>query len=183
MALEIVIGPMFSGKSTYALSYIRRQRAIGKTVVVIKPNIDNRYSHDDVLVTHNDERTPCILWDVEQQIGPMERILNADCLVFEEAQFFKGLTSFVGWFLRAHRKDILIVGLDADAHQRTFGEILECIPWASTVTKLNALCCECRDGTIAPYTRRKQNDTAQQVDVGGADKYAAVCLTHLMSIQ
>ena len=70
MSLEIVIGPMFSGKSTYALSYIRRQKAIGKKVVVIKPNIDNRYSQDNVLVTHNREQSPCMLWDVNESLNP-----------------------------------------------------------------------------------------------------------------
>ena len=43
MSLEIIIGPMFSGKSSYALSYVRRQRSIGKRVLIVKPDIDNRY--------------------------------------------------------------------------------------------------------------------------------------------
>lgn len=183
MSLEIVIGPMFSGKSTYALSYIRKQRAINKNIIVIKPNIDTRYSQDSVMITHNNERCPCILWDVENQLGPIEQILNADCVVFEEAQFFKGLSKFIGWFIRAHKKNILIVGLDADWKQRPFGEIIDCIPWASSVIKLHALCCECKDGTIAPYTRRIHTGNSEQVDVGGAEKYQAVCLTHLIAIQ
>ena len=61
MSLEIVVGPMFSGKSTYALSYIRRQRAIGRKVLVVKPDIDNRYSEESVLITHDKEQIPCIL--------------------------------------------------------------------------------------------------------------------------
>jgi len=53
MSLEIVIGPMFSGKSSHGISYVRRQKVIGKAVIVIKPNIDNRYSEEDVMVTHD----------------------------------------------------------------------------------------------------------------------------------
>lgn len=183
MSLEIVLGPMFSGKSSYALSYIRRQRAIGKDVLVIKPDIDNRYSEDYVLVTHNREQCPCIVWDISQTVYPIDQMRNADCIVFEEAQFFKCLDTFISWFLRAHNKDILLVGLDGDAHQNTFGDILKCIPWATTVTKLNALCSRCRDGTLAPYTRKMQSTTDQQVDVGGSDKYEAVCLKHLSDNQ
>lgn len=180
MSLEIVVGPMFSGKSTYALSYIRRQSAIGKKVLVIKPNIDNRYSQEEVLVTHNQEKTPCILWDVKKDIYPTEQMIQSDCIVLEESQFFHNLSNFIEWFIQAHKKDILIVGLDGDAHQQRFGEILDCVPWATTITKLNALCCHCRNGTLAPYTKKKQLDTNGQVDVGGADKYESVCLTHLI---
>ena len=91
MSLDIVLGPMFSGKSTHALSYIRRQHAIHKNVLVIKPDIDNRYSHEQMLVTHDKEQTPCVLWKTTEDLYPTESMRNADCIVFEEAQFFKGL--------------------------------------------------------------------------------------------
>lgn len=180
MSLEIVIGPMFSGKSTYALSYIRRQRAIGKKVLVIKPNIDNRYSQQEVLVTHNQEQTPCMIWAVDESLNPaIPDVRDCDCVVLEEAQFFKGLETFVKYALRTYKKNILIVGLDGDAHQYPFGEIFQCMPWATMVTKLCALCKYCNDGTSAPFTRRTRNEHGQQVDVGGSEKYEAVCLKHL----
>lgn len=184
MSLEIVLGPMFSGKSTYALSYIRRQKAIGKKVLVIKPNIDDRYSAQNVLVTHNLEQTPCMLWSVNQSLNPaIPDVRIAECIVIEEAQFFRGLETFVTYALQAYKKDILVVGLDGDAQQNTFGEILQCIPWATTVTKLNALCQRCKNGTLAPFTKKICGDRDEQVEVGGADKYEAVCLKHLRDIQ
>ena len=76
------------------------------------------------------------------------------------------------------KKHLLIVGLDGDAQQKKFGEILDLIPIATSVTKLSALCSQCKDGTPAPYTKKLNNQNAQ-VDVGGAEKYAAVCLNHL----
>jgi len=180
MSLEVVVGPMFSGKSSYALSYIRRQRAIGKKVVVIKPNIDIRYSQDEVLVTHNDERTPCMIWPVNEPLNPASlSIRESDCVVLEESQFFSGLKTFVGYTLQAYKKDILVVGLDGDAQQEEFGQILQCIPWATKVTKLCALCKYCKDGTLAPFTKKICNEIDQQVDVGGDEKYVAVCLKHL----
>jgi thymidine kinase len=184
MALEIVIGPMFSGKSSYALSYIRRQRAIGKKVVVIKPNIDNRYSEDDVLVTHDREQTHCMIWPVNELLNPSyQQIRESDCIVLEEAQFFRGVRTFVGYALRAYKKDILVVGLDGDAQQEQFGELLNCIPWATKVTKLCALCKYCGDGTLAPFTKKLGSAVSQQVDVGGDDKYVSVCLKHLTDIE
>jgi thymidine kinase len=179
MSLDIVFGPMFSGKSSHAMSYIRRQRAIGKHVLVIKPDIDTRYSDQHVLVTHNGEQLPCKLWDTQIPLTPTTDIENVDSVVIEEAQFFKGLYSFVKWMLFATRKNILLVGLDGDALQQAFGELLQCIPYATNVTKLQALCMVCKDGTLAPFTKRRNQNVESQMDVGGADRYMPVCLNHL----
>jgi thymidine kinase len=177
MSLEIVIGPMFSGKSSYALSYVRRQRAIGKRVLVIKPNIDTRYSNESVVVTHNNEKIPCMLWDVTNPLCEISNT-NYDCFVVEEAQFFTHLHHFCEYLLKEH-KHILVVGLDGCAQQKKFGEVLDIIPLATSVTKLSALCSDCKDGTPAHYTKKLEWGGEQQVDVGGAEKYVAVCLRHL----
>jgi thymidine kinase len=181
MSLEIVFGPMFSGKSSYALSYIRRQNAINKKVLVIKPDIDMRYSNESVLVTHNREQTPCMMWHVSEALNPaIEAVRNVDCIVLEESQFFKGLRNFVMYALQAYGKNILLVGLDGDARQYPFGEVFDCIPWATHVTKLNALCAHCGNGTLAPFTKKVlTGDVESQVDVGGSEKYESVCLKHL----
>ena len=110
MSLDIVFGPMFSGKSSHAMSYIRRQRAIGKRVVVIKPDIDMRYSNQSVMVTHNGEQLPCTLWNTDIPLTPTTDIENAESIVIEEAQFLKGLYSFVKYALFALKKNILLVG-------------------------------------------------------------------------
>lgn len=179
MSLEIVIGPMFSGKSSYALSYIRRLKAVGRNVLAVKPVIDTRFSEDHI-VTHNQDKVPCMVWDSNVPLTSDRIMLQADCIVVEEAQFFKGLYVFCEQMLKSG-KHILLIGLDGDAHQGPFREILDCIPWASKVTKLCALCSVCKDGTEAPYTRYKNNSNqfGNQVDVGGAEKYEAVCLRHL----
>ena len=179
MSLEIVLGPMFSGKSSYALSYIRKQKAIQRNVLAVKPRIDNRYSEDEI-VTHNQEKVPCVVWDSNVDIAPNRFMLQADCIVIEEAQFFIGLPTFCAYMLGLG-KHLVLVGLDGDAHRKPFREILDCIPYANKVTKLSALCRHCRDGTEAPYTRYKENanQNGSQVDVGGDEKYEAVCLRHL----
>ena len=179
MSLEIVLGPMFSGKSTYALSYIRRQRAIGKLVKVIKPNIDNRYGNEELIVTHNRESIPCELWPVQKPLCEMTDLWRYDCFVIEEAQFLKELHHFCSHVLLELKKDILVVGLDGDAKQAKFGEIMDVIPLATSVTKLSALCHVCRNGTPAYYTKRYNGEQNAQVDVGGDEKYIAVCLNHL----
>jgi thymidine kinase len=178
MSLEIVLGPMFSGKSSYALSYVRRQRAIGRNVLVIKPNLDRRYTFNDELVTHNKETIPCTVWDVENPLC-MFLDLDYDCFVIEEAQFFNHLEHFCHDLLFREKKHLLVVGLDGDFNQKKFGEVLDIIPIATSITKLTSLCSVCCDGTAAPYTKRLQTKSVSQIDVGGAEKYVAVCLSHL----
>lgn len=179
MSLEIVLGPMFSGKSSYALSYARRYLAIGKDVKIVKPDIDSRYSDQPVMISHDREQIPCLIWDIHTPFDP-DVFVNADCIIIEEAQFFRGLKDFVKLLLLDFKKHILLVGLDGDASQNTFGEILDCIPMCTKLTKLNAHCSVCRDGTLAWYTKRKnpENQT-EQILVGGSDMYEAVCLNHL----
>lgn len=181
MSLEVVMGPMFSGKTSYALSYVRRQRAIGKRVLVIKPDIDNRYTKNDLIVSHDQDRLECMLWNTKEPLCQikLETIRDYDCFVLEEAQFFNHLHHFCNELLIQFRKNILVVGLDGCALQKKFGEILDIIPLASSVTKLSALCQLCRNGTLAPYTSTKYEANEQQVSVGGAEKYIAVCLNHL----
>jgi thymidine kinase len=178
MSLEVVLGPMFSGKSSYALSYVRRQHAIGRRVIVIKPNIDNRYSNDPVMVTHNNDKIPCMMWHINKPLCEISDT-NYDCFVVEEAQFFSHLQHFCSHLLLKEQKHILVVGLDGCAQQKKFGEILDIIPMATSVTKLSALCSDCKDGTPAHYTKKLEWGGEDQVDVGGAEKYVAVCLRHL----
>ena len=181
MSLEIVLGPMFSGKSSYALSYIRKQKAIGRNVIAVKPSIDNRYSENQEIVTHNQDRLQCISWDITVPLTPNRFMIQADCVVVEEAQFFTGLVDFCEYLL-ALGIDIVLVGLDGDVRRKPFQELLHCIPWANKVTKLHALCTTCKDGTEAPYTHYKPGSThaTSQIDVGGAEKYEAVCLRHFV---
>lgn len=180
MSLEVVIGPMFSGKTTYAISYIQRHQSIDKNVVVIKPNIDNRYSIHNVIMSHNKQSHPCLIWDVSVHMYLVQAMLNADCVVIEESQFFNGLAVLVRSLVFTHKKDVLLVGLNGDASQNVFGELLQCIPFATKVTPLSALCSLCKDGSAAHYSKKIARDMMdEQVDVGGTGKYIAVCLKHL----
>ncbi len=180
MSLEIVLGPMFSGKSSHALSYIRRLKAVGRSVLAVKPNIDNRYSEEEEIVTHNQDRVSCIVWESKIPLTPNRFMLQSECIVIEEAQFFKGLPVFCEYMMKLG-KHLLLIGLDGDAHQQPFREILDCIPYAYRVTKLSALCRLCDGGSEAYYTRYKKDcdQSRTQVDVGGDEKYEAVCLRHL----
>jgi thymidine kinase len=103
--------------------------------------------------------------------------MDADVVAVDEAQFFKGLRPFVERTLK-HDKHVILTGLDGDFQQRVFGELLELIPLADDVTKLKALCMECLDGTLGPFSKRTVKNDEQEL-VGECDVYRAVCRRHL----
>jgi thymidine kinase len=53
------------------------------------------------------------------------------------------------------------------------------VPLANTIDKLSAYCMECKDGTLAHFTKRTLNSTNQQEMVGAGDIYMAVCRKHI----
>lgn len=169
MSLEIILGPMFSGKSSRILSIVSRYSALNVPIVVIKHSADNRYSANE-LATHDGRRYPCVS---VAHLGDVD-IRMAEVVIIEEAQFFQGLLPFVHHAVDRLNKNVILVGLDGDSNRRPFGEILECIPLADKVEKLTALCHVCADGTPGIFTHRTGNYDRQMM-VGGQDVYKAVC--------
>ena len=174
MSLDILLGPMFAGKSSRILSIVSRYAALDMPVLVIKHADDMRYSQNEI-ATHNNQRAPCVavrdLDDVR-----LEDILRFKVLIVDEAQFFQRLVPFVEWVVDTHKKHLYLVGLDGDSNRRPFqSDLLQCIPLADSVEKLTALCRRCRDGTPGLFTYRHSGPHDQQVIVGGSDLYATLC--------
>ena len=139
MSLDILLGPMFAGKSSRILSIVSRYAALDMPVLVIKHADDMRYSQNEI-ATHNNQRAPCVavrdLDDVR-----LEDILRFKVLIVDEAQFFQRLVPFVEWVVDTHKKHLYLVGLDGDSNRRPFqSDLLQCIPLADSVEKLTALC-------------------------------------------
>lgn len=172
MSLKIVMGNMFSGKTTELIRILKRYSVIGKSILVINSLKDVR-SPDEVLKTHDDVKFNCKktnnLMDID--LG------NSEVVAVDEAQFFTHLKEFCEKALDMG-KIIILAGLDGDYLQRKFGEITECIPLADEVTKLSAICMCCMDGTPGPFTKRIINNNQLEL-IGGNDMYQAVCRKHL----
>ena len=169
MSLDVVIGPMFSGKSTYVLSVVSRYSVLGVPVLVITHESDQRYSSNQV-VTHDGRSAPCVhARDLDKvDLGPYKVI------IVDEAQFFTHLVPFVEWAVDTHGKHVFLVGLDGDSERRKFGEILDCIPLADRVLRLTAFCRQCADGTPGLFSYRREYSD-QQVIVGGSNRYETLC--------
>ena len=179
MGLTIIMGNMFSGKTSELIRRLKRYKVLNKKVVVINSSKDTR-SPEEVINTHDGVQFPCLKVDHISHCIIKESFCNADIVAIDEAQFFANLKEFVEMCLFLN-KSVIIAGLDGDYKQRKFGEVIDCIPLASDVTKLSALCMDCKNGTPGPFTKRiVQNDDLELV--GGNDMYKAVCRRHLKSM-
>jgi thymidine kinase len=178
---------MFSGKSSYLLSTIRKYKEIGWPVYIITSSLDKRYTTDTKIVNHNQES--CVA-DIAvknlKDISNNPLYLEAKVIIIEEGQFFENLVEFVLEAIEVHGKHVIVAGLDGDASRKPFGEILALIPYCDNIIKLKAICKICSaDGIItdALFTSKKStidesNDSI--INVGGADKYEALCRKHYL---
>jgi len=196
--LEIIIGCMFSGKSTELQRCVRRLSTIDIPYLIINNNLDDRYGKSDdgksVVCTHNDLKMECIslknLNDIYLNDIYYSEILKkyneAQYIFIEEAQFFPDLYSFVLNTVNKDKKNVQVYGLDGDFRQEPFGDILKLIPHADNVHKLKSLCKSCNDGTKALFTIRdidlidSDKLTIDQILIGSDNLYKTVCRKHLL---
>lgn len=179
MSLELYLGSMFSGKSSAVIAAIRRKAVIGIPILCITHVADTRYAKN-AIASHNGESQPAMA------VAELMPLLKEDCLrsssyiIIEEANFFPDLKQFVITAVDILHKNVLCVGLDGDYDRKPFGQILDLIPYCDSITKFKALCSLCKDGTDACFTDRISTLVVDQLVVGGADKYQALCRQHYL---
>ena len=186
--LEVIIGPMFSSKTTRLVELYKQCKFCNIPVSVINHCIDNRYD-DELLSTHDKIKIPCIkterlmdLWieqiDLEESIDDIPRgkdkfkIGMSNVILINEGQFFPDLEEFVRLLL-LNNKQVYVCGLDGDFERKKFGQILDLIPLCDKVTKLTSLCSVCKNGTPGIFSMRLTNETEQTVV--GSENYIPVC--------
>lgn len=177
--LELIIGPMYAGKSTELLRIINRYKCLNKTICVINHSLNNRYGSTG-LTTHNKNTFEhCIIIDKLEDIG-INEIKNMDVIIIEELQFFSDAYQYVvKWCDEG--KTIICAGLDGDYLRNPFGDVLRLIPHCDKVTKLNSLCKKCGNGTLAHFTKRTINNNDTLL-VGSDEIYEAVCRKHYLEV-
>jgi len=172
--LEIILGPMWSGKTSALLKIYRQYSFCKSRICVINYEADVRYS-ETMLSTHDKEMIPCILGFSMEEIMKIHKdeIENSDVILINEGQFFRDIVPFTIKMVEEERKKVYICGLDGDFKRDKIGNLLDLIPICDKMTKLHALCSICKDGTLAPFTLRSTCDT-EQVLIGN-DIYMPLC--------
>ena len=165
--LEIILGSMYSGKTSRLVEIYKQCQFCNISVIVINHTIDNRYD-DNLMSTHDQIKIPCL--KTEKLFYLL--IIRSDVILINEGQFFPDLEAFVEKMLE-QKKQIYICGLDGDFERKKFGQILNLIPLCDKVTKLTSLCSLCKNGTPGIFSKRITSEKEQTVV--GSDNYIPVC--------
>lgn len=174
MPLHLIVGPMKAGKTTSLIKRYREycDRFSLDSLLLINHIMDaERYSADHMLTHDSDSERCCGVSDLNTiQYDP-----NKTRAIFvNEAQLFQGLKQWVLSILDTSETiDIYLCGLDSDFKVERFGELLDLVPYATTITKLQGNCSTedcCRPSM---FTHRITQETAQVVI--GTDNYIPVC--------
>lgn len=190
--LHIILGSMFSGKTSYLLSIIETAGRVDK-VLYINHLSDNLRNKGNLISTHSSSK------NIEKVISemngeaimlnkildyPLENLINTDGTLkfstacIDEIQFFTDLKEAVELFV-----DVLcipyvyVVGLDGDSNRENFGEVHKLIPQADSYIKLKTrceLCAKSKKHEYALFTHKFDKNT-DQIVIGGSDKFIPLC--------
>jgi thymidine kinase len=179
--LDLIIGPMFSGKTTELIKRIREAHTAKKKYLVIKPSIDKRYTENDFISSHNKDMEHCISVNKLFELYSHESIdlYKFDIVFIDEGQFFSDLLYFTKDLVEEHNIDVVVSSLDGDFKRDKFGDVLELIPLCDSVEKKKAMCMHCDFNSPAIFSH-KFNKTSNQIDVGSSDKYEPLCRKHFL---
>ena len=168
--IEVICGPMFSGKSEELIRRLRRAIIARKRVEVFKPAIDNRYSEDEI-VSHGDLRMKSQVVADASEI-PARIDWRSEVVGIDEANFMEPKLVEVAQRLADSGKQVIIAGLDTDYLGRPFPPIPDLLAHAESITKTLAICMRC--GNPAKHTQRLRG-SEDLIVVGAADMYEARC--------
>jgi thymidine kinase len=168
--VEVICGPMFSGKSEELIRRIRRAEIARQRIQVFKPIIDDRYS-TDAIVSHSAMRISA------QRVHHARAILEAvdprtQVVAIDEAQFFDDELVGVVETLADGGKRVMVAGLDQDYLGRPFEPMPQLLALAEEITKTLAICVIC--GNPAIRTQRLVA-SEERIVLGGSPAYEARC--------
>jgi thymidine kinase len=179
----LILGPMFSGKTTELARLVNRYRFGGNTAIMVKHSSDIRYTkpQEGAIITHDGVQYGAMIAD---DIGSVRHVIDG-CLAvgIDEGQFFKDLPLHAVELADAGHH-VFIAGLAGTFQQGAFPTIATLLPHADQVIHLSAVC-EC--GEDAPFTVRNGRQTSVMTAtlftdiayntsyVGGREAYRSVC--------
>ncbi len=167
--IELILGPMFSGKSTRLIEIIRKYTYKAKKTIMIKFFADKRYSEKSEVVTHDLIKYDSI--DCEKLRDSIEKIKEYDVIGIDEGQFFPDLVE-VCEELSLLNKIVIIAALNGDFRMEPFPVISRIISKADKIKLLKAYCFNCHKDAKFSLRIVQSNET---VLIGAGDAYKPAC--------
>jgi thymidine kinase len=168
--IEVIVGPMFSGKSEELIRRLRRAEIARQRVQIFKPQIDQRYSNTEI-VSHSGHGIRSDLVKTAAEV--MDQVeARTEVVGIDEAQFLGEGVVDVCRKLADMGKRVIVTGLDTDYLGRPFEPMPRLLALAEEITKLLAICVRC--GNPAVHTQRLVA-SEDLIVVGAGGMYEARC--------
>jgi len=168
--IEVICGPMFSGKTEELIRRLKREVIARRKVQVFKPRIDTRYDPDAV-VSHSQQRLVSTVVSSAREV--LEKLgQDVEVVGIDEVQFLGPEIVPIVKDLAARGLRVIVAGLDQDFRGQPFPPMPELLAEAEYVTKELAICVVC--GQPAGRSQRLVADDAT-VHVGAKDAYEPRC--------
>lgn len=191
--LDVIVGPMFSGKTERLIARLHRAQYAKKRVRILKPAHDTRTQGTIASRAVGEggavEVTASLSAIMVRTPADFARAVadgGFDVLAVDEAQFFpldEPMTDSLGWFGRAIRDlvraraqtdlRVIVAGLDMDFAEQPFGPMPGLMALADTVEKLTGVCMIC--GSDGGYISHRIAAGDAQLVVGDAGEYQVRC--------
>ena len=181
--LHVIIGPMFSGKTSELIRLNKRALIANKKCITIKYINDVRYTEDNYIVTHDEQKLTAIISKdttfLDSTIVLIKNLNEYDCIFIDEIQFYND-ADVVCDKLANLGYHVVVCGLKADCYDNPFGKIPNLPAKADDITVLKAICKI--TGKDAPFTLKIDQNinyligkyNKNIIDLGKDDKYMAV---------
>jgi thymidine kinase len=106
--LELILGPMFSGKTTRLIEIYNKYNRSSKKICVVNYSLDTRY-HNEMLSTHDKVMIPCIFSTTINELFTSDNLKEADIVLINEGQFFEDIYESVIELVEKMKKKYLYV--------------------------------------------------------------------------
>ena len=165
--IEVIVGPMYAGKSEELVRRARRSLYSRQGVLICSK--DTRWGRGN-LVTHGGQKAESTYMESADELLAAD-ISKYSVICVDEGQFFGPNLKDVCISLASQGKKVIVAGLDMDYLEAPFENMSFLMGVAEHVTKLTAVC-EC--GRDATRTHRKIKDDRRVLE--GADaEYEPLC--------
>ena len=154
--IELIIGPMYAGKTTELIRNARRYQLRGKKILAINHKSDKRYD-DGKITTHDfDQFENTLSIENFHQLFQEHffKMQNADIVLVDELQFFPDAEKYLPRLANKYNKVVIAAGLDGDFMRQPFSNVCNLVPKAEYVKKITSYCDVKRDGTPASFTQK-----------------------------
>ena len=167
--IELILGPMFSGKSTRLIELMRKYVYKAKKTIMVKYYSDQRYSQKSEVVTHDLIKYDSINCKILR--NSFDTFKEYDVIGIDEGQFFADLVE-VCEELALMGKIVLIAALNGDFRMEPFPVIQRIIAKADKIKLLKAYCFNCHKDAKFSLRIVQSNET---VLIGAGESYKPAC--------